>query len=51
MFTGAATQRDPLTVCPNGHLVINGNKHWKPEALDHSLARLICVLVDHGDCE
>jgi hypothetical protein len=51
LLTSAAERREALTVCPRGHLVVNDNTHWAPRALDHSLSRIDCVMVEREDCQ
>jgi hypothetical protein len=39
----------PLSGCSRGHLVVNGNTHWRPDAFDERLKTLTCELV--MDCD
>lgn len=41
----ARTER-PLTVCPDGHMVVRHNTHWKPLRFSGDLKSLWCEPVD-----
>lgn len=49
MLAGSATNQAPLTVCPDGHLVVSGRTHWQPLAIDENLRGLICRWVEHEE--
>lgn len=44
LAAGEATQ--PLSVCAEGHLVVAGRTHWKPEALDPTMRSLVCDWIE-----
>lgn len=46
---GAGTAKLPLTACPHGHLVVNGNSHYAAEAFEPGLKALSCRLVESCD--
>jgi hypothetical protein len=48
-LAGAATNQAPLTVCPDGHLVVSGRTHWSPVAFDDHLRGLVCHWVEHEE--
>ena len=50
-LAGAATNAAPLTVCPDGHLVVNGRTHWQPLAIDENLRGLICRWIEHEEAQ
>lgn len=39
----------PLSFCPDGHLVVNGNTHWQPERFDTTGRALVCRIAVHED--
>ncbi len=45
----AANAPRPITGCDNGHLVVNNNSHWQPEAFSVDLKTVTCRLVE--DCD
>jgi len=45
----AAHAPRPLAGCDRGHLVVNHNSHWAPEAFSADLRTLTCVLVESCD--
>jgi hypothetical protein len=45
LLLGAGMAKLPLTVCPLGHLVVNGNSHYSPEAFAPGLKALSCRIV------
>lgn len=44
---GAAAKQVPLTVCPDGHLVVRGNTHWSPVGISQDLRAVVCRVVEH----
>lgn len=51
LLLDAGLPKLPLTVCPHGHLVVNGNSHYAPEAFLPGPApmALSCRLVETCD--
>lgn len=49
MLAGAAMNAAPLTVCPDGHLVVSSRTHWAPVAIDENLRGLVCRWVEHEE--
>jgi hypothetical protein len=45
----SAANAAPLTVCPDGHLVVSGRTHWQPMSIDTLLTGLICRWVEHEE--
>lgn len=48
-LAGAAANAAPLTVCPDGHLVVSSRTHWAPVAFDEHLGGIVCRWVEHEE--
>lgn len=49
LLSGARTNAHPLTVCPDGHLVLSGRNHYTPVRLTEDFKSLVFDKVPHGD--
>lgn len=49
LLAGAHRDREILSVCPDGHLVVKGRTHWAPLRFATDRPSLICGFVDHPE--
>ncbi len=45
----ASGKKPQLSTCPDGHLVVNENTHWKPERFNETGRSLVCQVVEHEE--
>ncbi len=46
-LAGAAEKVPALSVCPDGHMVVNGNTHWSPTRISDDLRAIWFRMVTH----
>lgn len=49
LLAGAHRDREILSVCPDGHLVVKGRTHWAPLRFATDRPSLICGFVEHPE--